>query len=627
MQELTDIPKFSRYAIESTLGSGGMGTVYLAYHEILERPVALKVPHRELANNDHFVERFLREAKALGTLHHRNIVTVYDAGIEHDTPYIAMKYVAGETLSDLIRMRGQVDIADVLHWGRQMADALSYLHDQNILHRDLKSANVMIDSSGDAIIADFGIAQIDADSNLTRGVLGTPSYMSPEQAMGKALDARSDMHGFGVILYQCLTGELPFRDENSFALLQKVIHHTPTPIRDLRPDTPEWLDELVNRCLKKHPGHRFKNDQALLDAFDDGLTRPIPVTESYFFPPARKRKSSNNVGLVPFHRESKGKGLRVTPDATESATKENYHRGHTVTYFEPIAPRSHSTFRSIIQHGVFLSMAAVLALVLVAPLLLSRLTGMSPSDARGKESLSLPSDFPASTVPELPATNQLQQERTSSEPHSVSSTRHAAAPSSITPPVTPSTIDSTASLVTNLFPDSLNVQALSALPLDPKTHNSPTQAAPSSLSDSLLTLEQVPARHGPMLNLDIPELIISLTEHQSRRSLIQSLETLRRKQDIAYGDKKRVSEPDLAYIFLMNNSDDGLHSLLIPTSEGWTDVYTGTVILEEGGHFFVYDPATDEVDEIKGIEPIWVELWPSPIEEESKERKRKATSW
>ena len=609
-----------------------MGTVYLAYHEILERPVALKVPHQELSNNDVFVQRFLREARALGTLHHSNIVTVYDAGIENDTPYIAMKYIAGVTLSQYILSSGQVEIDTVLHWGRQMADALAYLHDQQILHRDLKSANVIIDQSGDAIIADFGIAQIEADSNLTRGVLGTPSYMSPEQAMGKSLDARSDMYALGVILYQCLTGELPFQDENSLALIQKVIHETPKSVYELRPDTPEWLEDIINRCLRKHPGHRFKDDHELLAAFDNGLTRPVRSNQPQFFLPVRRKLRTPGTGLVAPKRQAPQHALIASNPLDRPP--QAYHNQHTVTYFESPSQQYHSPKKKqplihrIIQHGMFLSLAAVLALILVAPLAYSRLTGVSPSEANGKGS-----------DPSLAARDDTLQESLSTKIASTTAARSSRQEKPLAPSPQVSQSEQYDSLITSLQPgadssvlnlgSSMELQPLSVLPITSQSSDLDLIDVPEIDSTSVN-----PGPKGTVRireNLSLPEVIVELVELDNRRQLIQALEVYRKQGLVSYGDRRRVREPDLAYIFLMNSSDDGLHSLLIPTPSGWTDIYSGDTITEDSGKFYNHPQETTEKWWIHNVEPIWVELYDLPVEEENapleKKKKKKRAGW
>ena len=618
MRDSSNIPQFSRYTIEGTLGSGGMGTVYLAYHEILNRPVALKVPKRELSSSDHFVQRFLREAKALGTLHHRNIVTVYDAGIENDTPYIAMKYIAGKTLSELIRESGQIEIDKVIRWGRQIADALAYLHDQQILHRDLKGANIIIDQSGDAVVADFGIAQIEADSNLTRGVLGTPSFMSPEQAMGKDLDARSDMYGLGVLLYQSLTGDLPFRDDNSYALIQKVIHETPKPVSQLRPETPIWLENIVHTCLKKHPGQRFKDDRALLAAFDNALTRPVVASKALTFLPARRR-----LPLMTSQSSPKQSSVRIL-DLIQSRPKPlsaSFDGEHTITLSGP-DKHNPSFLSKIVQHGIFLSCAALVALVLVAPLTFSNLTGQSSSKEASTKSNSIPASALSGNDVTLTKQDELIQK---TGPTTTPLQTHPEAPiPSIVPPSQ-----------TNQGPDSLyrsqQTSLFSALPITKLPEAPVIETEIQENTSALDSITLIPGYAENTLSIDasIPGVVADLIRISTRRELIRSLELSRKGNQIRYGNRRRVQEPDLAYIFLMNSSNEGLHAVLIPSQSGWTDVYTGRDYFEEKGTFYTRQKDQEEKTVIEDIEPIWVEVVEEEVTPESEpaKLKRRVTGW
>ncbi len=627
MRDSINTPTFSRYTIEGTLGSGGMGTVYLAYHEILNRPVALKVPKRELASSDHFVERFLREAKALGTLHHRNIVTVYDAGIENDTPYIAMKYIAGETLSDIIRKNGQVELEKVIRWGRQMADALAYLHDQQILHRDLKGANVIIDLSGDAIIADFGIAQIEADSSLTRGVLGTPAYMSPEQAMGKDLDARSDMHGLGVILYQALTGELPFQDENSLALIQKVIHETPAAISDIRPETPVWLEDIVKKCLQKHPSHRYKDDRELISAFDNGLTRPTRTTSMTFLPARRK------VELVKPKEFKPQPSVRVLDIIRSKANTvyANFDGEHTITIFdaEPKHKRP-SLFKKILQHGMFLSFAAVLALILVAPLLFSKLSGGSPAEASGQTeeprrptTLSSSQELAIEDTPERPPKKKEKKQKDFSL-----ATLFRPEEPEVADSIAADTLALSDSLTAFVIPtiQTENVQPLSTLPIDAQPDEPVELTAPElPVNESPLQNQSSASRPITIDTSLLPATLVELLNKPTRRELIRTLEEYRKADRVQYGNRKRVKQPDLAYIFLMNQSEDGMYAVLVPSQNGWTDIYSGRTVTLEKGEFFIL--TNESKLKIVNIEPIWLEVFPIGSEAPAAQLKRKVTGW
>ena len=622
MRDSENTPTFSRYTIEGTLGSGGMGTVYLAYHEILNRPVALKVPKRELSSSDHFVERFLREAKALGTLHHRNIVTVYDAGIENETPYIAMKYIAGKTLSDIILQHGQVEIEKVIRWGRQMADALAYLHDQQILHRDLKGANVIIDLSGDAIIADFGIAQIEADSSLTRGVLGTPAYMSPEQAMGKDLDARSDMHGLGVILYQALTGILPFQDENSLALIQKVIHETPQPILDIRPETPHWLAEIITKCLQKHPAHRYKDDRALIKAFDNGMTRPTRSTAMSFLPARRKADVVQPEPLKP------QPSVRVLDLIRSKANTvyAGFEGEQTITIFDAEKPSKTSTIKKLLQYGIFLSFAALVALILVAPLTFSQLSGGPPAAASGttEEPSSPPTLSSSQTTTSLAETRRSKGSQ--KEPNTVIAPSDPFDSAQITPADTALTLAIHQDSVPSYPMGSEGVQPLSILPLGSQPGELGTLIFPGIPTPQDQTSHEIttsPATAAP--THDLPATLTDLISLSTRRELLRSLEEYRKEKRIQYGNRKRVSQPDLAYIFLLNEKEEGMYAILVPSQMGWTDLYSGNTFTHDKGHFFI-NSGNDQI-EIKDIDPIWLEVLSIDEEAEPAQLKRRVTGW
>src|SRR5215208_2627385 len=205
-----------RFRLEEKIGAGGMSTVYRAFDPTLERWVAIKLMHRDISTDPDQLERFRREARAVASLNHPNIVIVIDAGEDEGAPYIVFEYVPGETLKDRIRGVGRLPVPEAVAYAIEIGRALSCAHANRLVHRDVKPQNVLIDSDGRAKVTDFGIARELEQDGLTKTgrVLGTTDYVSPEQAMGQSVDARSDIYSLGVLLYEMLTGEVPFEAEN-----------------------------------------------------------------------------------------------------------------------------------------------------------------------------------------------------------------------------------------------------------------------------------------------------------------------------------------------------------------------------------------------------------------------------
>ncbi|MBD3670767.1 MAG: protein kinase [Gammaproteobacteria bacterium] len=257
-------PQLGRYQVDSMLGQGAMGTVYLANDPKIGRQVAIKT----IALNAEFepgeIEeakvRFYREAEAAGRLNHPNIVTVYDVGEEEDLAYIAMDYLQGVNLSVYTKQEHLLPVESVLSIGSQVADALDYAHQHNVIHRDIKPGNIIFDpKTGKVSVTDFGIASMtDSSKTRTGTVLGTPSYMSPEQIAGKKVDGRSDEFSLAVTLYQMLCGQLPFEGDSLAALMFKITNEKHSSIRRIRSDLPPCISTILNRALQKEPGKRYE---------------------------------------------------------------------------------------------------------------------------------------------------------------------------------------------------------------------------------------------------------------------------------------------------------------------------------------------------------------------------------
>ena len=277
-----------RYQVLGRIGGGGMADVYLAEDTHLQRRVALKVLHRQFAQDREFVERFRREAEAAARLTHPNIVAVYDRGEFEGTYYIAMQYVEGPTLRQLID--GGLTIEQAVSIVRQVLEAARFAHRNGIVHRDLKPQNVIVDAEGKAHVADFGIARAGvSDITQAGSVMGTPHYLSPEQAQGYDVTAVSDLYSVGVILYEALAGRVPFEGESAVAVAMKQVSQVPQRPSSINPRVWPALDAVVMRALEKDPGQRFQNADAFIAALDQAMREPgtgVHTADFAALPPA-----------------------------------------------------------------------------------------------------------------------------------------------------------------------------------------------------------------------------------------------------------------------------------------------------------------------------------------------------
>lgn len=267
-----------RYQILDKLGRGGMATVYKAHDPGINRDVAIKFLHANLCEDSEYRARFLREARAAGGLSHPNIVVVHDVGEIEGRPYMAMELIDGDSLTDVLEKEKALPVRDVVVMGMQLARALDYAHSKGIVHRDIKPGNIVrLKGTKTVKVMDFGIAHVDDNSTREQrtqvgDILGTPQYMSPEQARGDRLDGRSDLFSMGIVLYQMLTGSRPFRADSLVALAVKIAKEEPTPIDKLRAEVPASLRRVVERCLAKSPEQRFQSGRELSEALGKVLT-------------------------------------------------------------------------------------------------------------------------------------------------------------------------------------------------------------------------------------------------------------------------------------------------------------------------------------------------------------------
>ena len=270
-----------KYRVLDKIGRGGMGTVYKAVDETLHREVAIKVLNAEL-NDPEVAKRFRSEAITVARLSHPGIATIYEL-FEHGSEWLmVMEFVRGETLENMIARMGALSAQRAAEFCMQALAALAHAHSMGVVHRDLKPANLMVTENGTIKVMDFGIARVSGGEHLTNAgfMMGTPSYMAPEQVRGGDIDARTDLYSMGVVFYRLCTGKLPFKGDTAFAIVQSQVHDTPTPVSTVRPDLPTWVEEVITRSLAKAPSDRFQSAAEFHEGFARCLAG-LPLSSMY----------------------------------------------------------------------------------------------------------------------------------------------------------------------------------------------------------------------------------------------------------------------------------------------------------------------------------------------------------
>ncbi|MCT8139779.1 Stk1 family PASTA domain-containing Ser/Thr kinase [Anaerobacillus sp. CMMVII] len=275
-----------RYQILETIGGGGMANVYKAHDAILNRHVAVKVLRPQFSDDDEFIRRFRREAQAATSLSHPNVVSIYDVGEEADIYYIVMEYVAGLTLKQLIQQRGSLPIQETVNIIMQISSAIAHAHENHIVHRDIKPHNILISENGEAKVTDFGIARAMTSATITHtnSVMGSVHYLSPEQARGGLVNEKSDIYSLGIVLYEMVTGKVPFSGDTAVSIAIKHLQtEVPSP-RKFNPTLPQSIENIILKATAKDPFYRYANVRELEDDLHTALNPNRMHEEKYLVP-------------------------------------------------------------------------------------------------------------------------------------------------------------------------------------------------------------------------------------------------------------------------------------------------------------------------------------------------------
>jgi serine/threonine-protein kinase len=307
---MTTPEKIGRYEVRAELGRGGMATVYRAWDPSFEREVAIKMLPRELLHDPQFRDRFRREIKTIASLEHPAIVPVYDVGEEDGVPYFVMRYMPGGSLTQWIE-KGKFSIEDAARIIERLSSALAYAHRHGLIHRDLKPDNILFDNNGDPFISDFGVAKItDSSTNMTgSGIIGTPAYMSPEQASGDPVDARSDIYGLGVIIFQMLSGHQPYEATTPMGV---AVKHITDPVPDIlaaNPELPPETDKIIKTAMAKDREQRYPTATELSRALHDAAFGTVAQGPSATVASGTAVASAKATGAAP--ARSGGRGILI----------------------------------------------------------------------------------------------------------------------------------------------------------------------------------------------------------------------------------------------------------------------------------------------------------------------------
>src|SRR5699024_10859451 len=259
-----------RYEIKEKVGGGGMGIVYKARCRLLNRFVAVKVLRDEFVSDEQFIKNFRKESQAAASLSHPNIVGIYDVGVEegeeHDIHYIVMEYIDGKTLNEIIKEKGKLSSTETIDYSIQIAEEIEHAHKNQIINRDIKPHNIMVTKDGRIKVTDFGIARAVTSSTLTAtsSVVGSVHYFSPEQARGGFTDEKSDIYSLGIVMYEMITGSVPFNGDSPISIALKHVQEEVTPPSEINSDVPQGIEAIINKCLRKNSVERYKDARELI---------------------------------------------------------------------------------------------------------------------------------------------------------------------------------------------------------------------------------------------------------------------------------------------------------------------------------------------------------------------------